>query len=403
MSRIKLAEGKRGEPKAYEDKARKAEGKKDYFRGVCPWRGAGMPDPKNAQVYRESAPKAKRDAADKADDNLKNWKPTNGTLDPNITVFELADLWIQRHEKHSGNRGQSIGYYKRVIYKATQRPKPGVVKIEGSVLGKMKAVNVLTGHIEAHLDLVRHTPATARQHRIALRETFRLLVKSGLREYNPVNESDVVKIVRPEPRPFTPEQYTRYLELETAYFGKRRNASRERYCDIRALMLDIVGRPGEALAVRREDVDRKTGVVSVTGTIVVYDATGGRCKAYRQEMPKTDESIRFVKVSAATLEMLTRRINALPAEQALLFTTRNGTPVTPEDFNKTWNKIVEGSELDWSTPKALRKTAFKRITEKHGEEAAQAAGGHRKGSRVTRDHYTGKDIVIADFTDALHG
>lgn len=403
MSRTKLAEGKRGEPKAYEVAARKAAGRKDYFRGVCPWRGLGMPNPKNAQVYRTSETKAKRDAADKADDNLKNWKPTNGTLDPNITVFELCDLWVQRHEKHSGNRGQSIGYYKRVIYKAGQRPKPGVVKIEGSVLGNMKAVQVLTGHIEAHIDLVRHTPAVAKNHRIILKEAFRLLGKSGLREYNPVNEADPVKIVRPEPRPFKSEQYRRYLNLEAAYFVRRPNASRERYCDIRQLMYDIVGRPGEALAIRPEDVDLTTGVVSVTGTIVVYDATGGRCKAYRQEMPKTDESIRDVKVSAATLAMLARRIEAMPPGQALIFVTRNGTPVKPEDFNETWNKIVEGSELDWSTPKAIRKTAFKRIDEIHGEEAAQLAGGHRKGSRVTRDHYTGKDIVVADFTDALHG
>ncbi|MFD4443670.1 tyrosine-type recombinase/integrase [Nocardia sp. NPDC058519] len=403
MGRSKLAEGKRGEPKAYEDATRKAAGKPDYWRGVCPWRGVGMPNPKNAQAYRETAAKAKRAASDKADENLKEWKPTDGTLDPNITVFELCDLWIERHEKISGIRGQSIGYYKRIIYRAVQRPKPGVVKIEGSTLGNMKAVTVLTSHIDAHVDLVRHTPAVAKNHRIVLREAFRLLVKSGLKEYNPVNESDVVKIVRPEPKPFTPAQYARYLELETAYFIKRPNANRERYADTRQLMYDIVGRPGEALAVRKEDVDTKAGVVSVTGTIVTSDATGKRCKAFRQDIPKTDESVRYVKVSAPTAAMLNRRILAMPTGQELIFVTRDGNPIAPGDFNETWGKIVEGSELDWSTPKAIRKTAFKRIDEKHGEAAAQAAGGHRKGSRVTRDHYTGKDIVVTDFTDALHG
>lgn len=402
MGRSKLPEGKRGEPKAYEDKARKAAGKPDYWRGVCPWRGRGMPTPRNAQAYRTTEAKAKRAASDKADENLAQWKPSTGTLNPNITVFELCDRWIERHEKHAGIRGQSVGYYKRIIYQAKQRPRAGVVKIEGSTLGRMKAVDVLTGHIEDHLDQVRHTPALAKRHRIALREAFRLLVKSGLREYNPVHESDVVKIVRPEPRPFTREQYARYLELETAYFDKRPNANRARYCDTRQLMYDIVGRPGEALAVRKQDVDTETGVVAVTGTIIIYDETGGRCPAFRQEMPKTDDSVRFVKVSAPTLAMLKRRILAMPPNQELIFISRLGTPCVPEVFNETWNNIVKGSELEWSTPKSIRKAAFKRITEVHGEEAAQAAGGHRKGSSVTRNHYTGRDVVVADFTDALY-
>ncbi|MFI6168902.1 tyrosine-type recombinase/integrase [Nocardia sp. NPDC051052] len=404
MSNVRLAEGKRGKPRAYEDKKRKDAGKKDYWRGVCAYRCVGMPEPKNAQAYRESAAKAERAASDRADEFLRTKKPaTVGGIPTNITVFGLCDLWIRRYEKNTKSRDQSVGYYKRVIYKAEKRPKPGVVKIEGSDLGKMTAVGVLASHVEAHLDLVRHTPAVAKKHRLALKQAFHLLYKEGLIPFNPAKESDPITLERPEPKPFTPEQYQRYLHLEKVYFARHPNANRERYQDVRQLMYDIVGRPGEALATRiEEDLELAEQVVKVQGTIIVYGADGGRCKPYRQDMPKTDESVRSVKVSVATVVMLRRRKLAAAPGQTLVFVNRNGNPISPQDFWEVWAKIVKGSDLEWSTPKALRKTAMKRIKEKYKLPAAQAAGGHRTGSRVTEDSYTGRDVVVADFNDALH-
>ncbi|NNH69182.1 tyrosine-type recombinase/integrase [Nocardia uniformis] len=403
MPRPPIPEGKRGEAHASIDKERQATGKKDYWRGICRYRLTGERKPRTAQAYRTSEAKAKRDAAEAADKALKTRKPEYGQkYSSKTTVLELCLSWYEREcNTPDGNRGQSIAAFYTEIVK---RPggKKGTVKIEGSELGKMAIGEVRTSHVERHLDPIRHMSEKAYRQRLILVEAFALAARDDAITGNPARESETIERGhKDEPRPFTPEETQRFWEIEAKYFELSPTADK-RFMDITRLTYDLLGRPGEALAVIWEDVDLEAGTVAVTGTVVQVGADGKR-KVWRQPMPKEDESVRTVKVSAESLAMLKRRWLAVgKPTTGLVFPNKLGNPISATMFRETWVRVLKGTELDWATPKALRKTGMTRISEKYGDKAAQQQGGHAIGSRVTRKHYVPTVRETADFTDALY-
>ncbi|MFC9993747.1 tyrosine-type recombinase/integrase [Nocardia sp. NPDC127526] len=402
MPRPPIQEGQRGEPHASIDKKRQEAGHKDHWRGICRYRLKGEHKPRTAQAYRTSEAKAKRDAADAADKALKNRRPEFGqAYTSKTTVFELCKAWYEHEKATSGNRGQSLAVFWTEIVK---RPggKSSTVKIEGSELGKMRIGEVRTSHVERHLAPIRSMTEKAYRQRLLLIESFALACRDDAIPGNPARETEPIgRGKTDEPRPFTPEELQRFWEIEAKYFELSPRADK-RFKDITRLTYDLLGRPGEALAIIWEDVDLEAGTVAVTGTIVQVDADGKR-NVYRQPMPKEEQSERTVKVSAETLTMLKRRwMKAGKPTTGLVFPNKLGNPISATMFRETWERVLRGTELDWATPKALRKTGFTRISEKYGDEAAQLQGGHAKGSRITRKHYVPTVREVADFGDALH-
>lgn len=140
-------------------------------------------------------------------------------------------------------------------------------------------------------------------------------------------------------------------------------------------MLTTSGRIGEALAVRVEDLegDPETGLVLVTlSETLVYD--GG--KLIRQSTAKTSSSTRTVAVPVSVRQMLLLRARATRSPDGLLFATRNGTPIAPANWRRTFRAIVAGTPLEWVTPHTLRKTAATKVARELGVAAASELLGH---------------------------
>ncbi|MGW0324656.1 tyrosine-type recombinase/integrase [Nocardia sp. NPDC003183] len=395
----------------------------------------------------------------KARANLKRrvagWKPrveSLGAYSSNVTVEELCQAWLHRYERDATKRPQNAKHYRREINPATKgRGDKDKITISGSVLGKMKALNVRPFHVRIHLEQMNGTAYKKNRQKSILRNAFQLLIDDGLRDDNPVNSvagnggartkaTDRARGRNPvnpyfpaEPQPFSRNEMNQYWEAERDYFH-RPNASRwfeQRYVDFTLLAYELAARPSEALAVRLdEDVDYDRCEVTVAGTIIdselrvhqvrsiveQYNLQDGEivyprgwpdfddedvvCVAYRQPFTKTAQSMRTIKAGPACMAMLRRRrIGATPGHR-LVIPSRTGKVVRSEQMSLTWSKVVTGTGLQWSTPRTLRSTRATRVAEKYDLPAARLILGHEVDSPVTARHYVPDPRRVVDLADA---
>src|SRR5690606_8598278 len=166
--------------------------------------------------------------------------------------------------------------------------------------------------------------------------------------------------------------------------------------DVIDLLLGTGLRIGEALALRWQDValDEDPPALSVTGTLV--EGTGG---LRRQELPKTEAGYRTLALPASVIEVLERRRREARDEMAPVFSTRTGRHVSPADFRRLMRSALAGTELEWVTPHACRRTVATRIEETLGIRAALEQLGHARPA-VTEAHYVARRRVH-DHREAL--
>lgn len=395
----------------------------------------------------------------KAKDNLKarvaEWKPKAaaiGAYDPNCTVAEAADAWLIKFEQHQRTRGQTAFTYRKELRRSkASNADPKKIVIAESDLGGMRASNVRPLHIRLHLATLNKFSTKQLLHKVILNHIFEMLVEDGVRDYNPVSSIKGYdgktapkrsgrrkEIKNPhfpdEPSPFTADEMRLFRQLEAEHFSPencRRYPRRDpRFLDYTAVTYDLCSRPSETLALLFDDIDFATGEVLIGGTVVVaklrvwqiqqiiadfalspndimtkdltdFAADDLVTATYRQPFGKTRESAGRVIVSKPTLDVLRRRRSAAPPSQRLIFPTQVGTLMRSSTMSETWQRVVAGTELDWSTPRTLRSTRATRVAEKYGIPAARLMLRHEENSPVTEESYVHRDKPAVNFTDAL--
>ncbi|WP_240645931.1 tyrosine-type recombinase/integrase [Georgenia sp. SYP-B2076] len=151
-------------------------------------------------------------------------------------------------------------------------------------------------------------------------------------------------------------------------------------------MLGSSARIGEVLALRRRDVDVASDRPSVTiaGTIVSL----AKGPTYRQDHPKTARSVRTVFLPKFTAKALAERLAKIGDVESdhLIFFTRNGTPITTNNFRRSLRKILKGTEAEHITPHAFRRTVATTVDRAQGIDLAAELLGHTS-TEITRVHY----------------
>lgn len=157
-------------------------------------------------------------------------------------------------------------------------------------------------------------------------------------------------------------------------------------------------RIGEALALRRCDVDLAAGTIHVRGTMVEVRGEG----VFRQDFPKTDESNRVLRLPRFAVDALVSRIRDDGRPGVFpVFATRTGRHVTPSQARKEWRNVLGDMEGDLeATPHTLRRTVATLIEEGASVEAASAVLGH-SGTAVTLAHYIARRHRVVDVGDAM--
>jgi len=170
-----------------------------------------------------------------------------------------------------------------------------------------------------------------------------------------------------------------------------RDGSRRDMADFVDVLLGTGCRPGEALALRWDDLDLVGGWVTITATVVRVEGKG----LERQEHPKTDASRRRLALPPFVLAALIRRHDSAYCEW--VFPSAVGGLRWPETVRTHWNAALEGTDVAWMTPKDCRKAVATLL----GVEDAQLQLGHAPGSAVTDRHYVEKPLERPDLAARL--
>ena len=118
---------------------------------------------------------------------------------------------------------------------------------------------------------------------------------------------------------------------------------------------------------------------------------------FRQAHPKTHESNRVIAVPPFAAEVIRRRLAlvAVDDEEAPLFQSRKGAPLTPNNSRRTFRAILASAGMDEMeiTPHAFRRTAATLLANEVSMEAAADVLGHTSTS-TTKEHYAEPDRSV---------
>jgi integrase len=147
-------------------------------------------------------------------------------------------------------------------------------------------------------------------------------------------------------------------EHEVRYFLEYAQQSVTRYYIALLLALTTGMRQGEILGLRWKDIDTTRKTITVNQTL---SHDGKEFKA-----PKTEFSIRSIKLDDDTLEVLKQHKKAILREKweaqdsyidnDLVVCTTHGTPCMPRDLDKRWTKLRKDAKLRKITFHDLRHT-----------------------------------------------
>lgn len=237
----------------------------------------------------------------------------------------------------------------------------------------------------------------AKRARVVLRLAFGLVVRHEVLPRNPLD--GVSRLNRPASTPtaLTPAQVNA-IRAAIVYWQRGLSASGPRpegkLGQIVEVMLGTSARIGEVLALRRCDVDVTTSPATarIAGTVVSVKGQGTR----RQDKPKTDRSRRTVALPSFAAEALRQRLATMADRdpEALLFASRNGTPLTTNNVRRQLRKVLKIAGIEGVTPHMFRRTVATVINDNASVNLAAELLGHTD-PKVTLQHYIRRNELPA--------
>jgi len=258
---------------------------------------------------------------------------------------------------------------------------------------------VTVGRVERYLKMQRAKSYTRAKHsRTILSMVLAFAVRREIIPRNPVKEASRMKKPKHTPKALTPEQIAAIRAAARDWRmaeGTKGPKPDGQVRDLIEVMLGTATRIGEALALRKCDVDMAADPprVHISGTVVVRTGAG----VLRQTHPKTHESNRVVAVPPFAAEVIRHRLALIAGEDAehLLFFTRKGTPLAPHNVRRTFREILKAAGLEGMeiTPHSFRRTGATLLANELGIQAAADVLGHTSTS-TTKEHYAEPDRTV---------
>ena len=246
--------------------------------------------------------------------------------------------------------------------------------------GRVPVVAIKTTDIEAWVVRLPQAPATVAKALGMMRGILDLARRDQALRVNPASD------VRP-PRRLRREQVGRALSDDE--IGRVLDASEavdERLAPIVWLLGRCGLRIGEALAVRRMDVDLKAGMLSVSRSM-------SRNEGPRPVKGRASElDGRRIPIPPDVVDRLRSHLDnqSVTTIDGLLFTNHNGAPVGYHNWrSRKWCRIVELADVGALRPHDLRHSAITRlfVADRWSPAEVQAWAGH-SDPRITLAIYT---------------
>ena len=320
-------------------------------------------------VERSGASGAAAERALKAALKVRSHAVGTDTITHESTVSRLLEAWWelkleQQRELSTGTKASYEDVMRRIIV-------PGI--------GGVRIREATTKRLDAWLLVEqRRRPAQADLSRTILRQAFDLAARWDLCSSNPARAVSRFEKKVKDPRALTTEELSRWREQLR---GMRQNTW---LADLAEVQLGLGLRIGEALALTVEALDLDNDGaprVHIRATVIAPNGLGHLLQQHTKDGPKGRRTVIAPDWVAAVL-----RRRAKFAGTGQLFTSRNGTLLSPRNVRESWRRERERCGLEWMTPHNLRKTALTQIAAVYGDETASQFADH-KSQAVTKKHY----------------
>ncbi|TFD46890.1 site-specific integrase [Cryobacterium frigoriphilum] len=252
--------------------------------------------------------------------------------------------------------------------------------------------------------MARISYSRAKQSRVVLRLALELAVRHEILPSNPMDH--VSRLYR---EPHIPDALTA-IEVNSI---RRAITSWENGVDhvsgplpdgqlgaIIEVMLGTSARIGEVLAIRRRDVDVTSTVPLIRLAITIVSRKGEL--TFRQDHPKTAKSRRVVALPSFASDAVRRRlaIAGMLDMDALLFQSRDGTPLTTANVRRQLRHVLESAGITGVTPHLFRRTVATAVNDNATVELAAELLGHTD-TKITVMHYIRRSEQVNPATAAL--
>lgn len=213
----------------------------------------------------------------------------------------VADVWLKEIKQRQEHAPQTIEVYRDIVRRIIL-PAVGELRLNELTVG------ILDRFVKAEAAIGY---SRGRHARVVLAQIIDLAVRHDALPRNPVRSTAPVRRSRSEIRSLTLDELTeirRIVRSHRTHPGIPGPPPDDQLAQLFELMLGTSARLGEALAVRRCDVDLVAGqpLVSITGTIVFVRGQG----FLRQPHPKHSRYWRTITVPSFTADALRERLAA---------------------------------------------------------------------------------------------
>ncbi|MCL2803493.1 MAG: tyrosine-type recombinase/integrase [Micrococcales bacterium] len=251
--------------------------------------------------------------------------------------------------------------------------------------------------------LAKRSYNRARQAKVVLRLVFGLAVRHEIIARNPMD--GIAKLHKPPhcPDALTPQEVNsirlavRFWETGIVPTGPKPDGQLSAILEV---MLGTSARIGEVLAIRRRDVDAESPIpsISIRGTIITLRGE----PPHRQDHPKTAKSRRTVAIPSFTAAAVKFRLAVLEDESpdALVFSSRNGTPLTPNNVRRQLRHVLDMAGIEGVTPHMFRRTVATAVNESASVDLAAELLGHTD-PRITVKHYIRRNEMVNPATASI--
>jgi integrase len=204
---------------------------------------------------------------------------------------------------------------------------------------------------------------------VPMRNVFKLALKAGFIEKNPMDLLDPIKAEKPEINPFSFEEVMAITENVDPH-----------YTNFFTVAFFTGMRFGEMAALKWKNVDFKMGLIKVREALV-RDEEG---------LPKTEGSIRDIKMLPMVLEAMRDQRNATFGKSPYVFLNRYGRTLKPCPLRKhAWMDVLEKLGLEYRTMMHTRHTFITMMLDS-GEHIGWVARqvGHTSAKMIFERYYS---------------
>jgi integrase len=271
----------------------------------------------------------RRDAASLLHSLLRDRDLGKLTIPSGMPLGEFVEKWLA--DVRGRVRPRTAAWYEDVL-------RRWILPVLGS--RRLRDITPLDVQMVCQSLLERGVPAAAEQAYRCLRAVFRQAVKWSMLPKAPTDAVRPPRVPRREPRVLDPDQARRFLQA----------AREDRHWPLWWLLLETGMRPGEALALRWEDVDLERRVVyvrralsQVRGQLVFEEP---KTQKARRGIPVSEGLAEALREQRARVEEMRARAGELWEELDLVFPSEVGTPLRLDNLRgRSFRRIRERAGL----------------------------------------------------------